>query len=174
LGVNLAFVHDLLGLDRGPDELNFPQMAVRAVLVFFITLATVRLGSKRFLSSMSAFDAIVGFILASVLARAVNGSASFFPTLGTGIVLIMLHRLCALLAYHFPAFEGIVKGHANILVRSGKPDRKVMCAHNITEADISEEMRLNGNITDLKEIEIATLERSGDISVVHAQRKQSG
>ena len=37
----------------------------------------VRLGDKRFLSKKTAFDAILGFILASMLARAVNGYVCF-------------------------------------------------------------------------------------------------
>jgi uncharacterized membrane protein YcaP (DUF421 family) len=161
-----------LGLERQPDQLTFVQMSARAVIVFILTLAIVRIGNKRFLSSMSAFDAIVGFILASVLARAINGSASFFPTLGAGLVLVLLHRLFALSAFHSKKFEDLVKGHTNVLVRAGKPDPNIMRQHSITQADLLEEMRLHGNVDDLKRVETATLERSGEISVVPVKEKQ--
>jgi hypothetical protein len=42
----------------------------------------VRVANKRIFSKTTAFDAVLGFIMASMLARAVNGSAAFFPTLG--------------------------------------------------------------------------------------------
>src|SRR5262245_12368099 len=38
----------------------------------------IRCGDRRFLSQKSAFDAVLGFILPSMLARAVNGTAAFF------------------------------------------------------------------------------------------------
>jgi uncharacterized membrane protein YcaP (DUF421 family) len=62
---------------------------LRGVIVFIATLAIIRCGDRRFLSQKTAFDAVLGFILASMLARAVNGTAAFFPTLGGGFVLVI-------------------------------------------------------------------------------------
>ncbi len=45
-------------------------------------LVMIRLGTKRSLAEKTAFDAVLLIVLASILARAVNGSAAFFPTLG--------------------------------------------------------------------------------------------
>ena len=63
--------------------------------MFIATLVIVRCGDRRFLSQKTVFDAVLGFILASVLARAVNGTAAFVPTLGAGFVLVVLHRMLA-------------------------------------------------------------------------------
>ncbi len=84
---------DILGLGMDPKQFTFVQLSVRATIVFITALIMVRVGNKRFLAKMSAFDAILGFILSSMLARAVNGSSAFFPTLGAGFVLIGLHWL---------------------------------------------------------------------------------
>jgi len=163
--------HDLLGLGLDPKDLNLLQMSVRGVVVFAATLAMVRMANKRFLSNMSAFDAILGFMLASVLARAINGSSSFFPTLGVGFVLVFLHRFFGKIAFHSKKFEDLVKGHTNVLVSKGKADEQAMRQHNITEADLYEQMRLHGNIEEMKEVDRAVLERSGEISVVHAKKE---
>ena len=163
--------HTLLGLGQEPKELNLLQMSVRGFVVFVVTLVIVRVANKRFLSSMSAFDAILGFILASVLARAINGSASFFPTLGVGFVLVLVHRLFGLIAFHSKKFEDLIKGHTNVLIRDGKADTKVMRGHNITEADLLEEMRLHGNVEARERVATATLERSGEISIVPKEKK---
>ena len=72
----------LLGLGLEPKNLTFLQIALRAVLVFIISLAIVRVANKRFLAKMTAFDAILGFILASMLARAVNGFGAVLSHLG--------------------------------------------------------------------------------------------
>jgi len=126
----------------------------------------VRVGNKRFLAKLSAFDAILGFILASMLARAVNGSASFFPTLGSGFVLVGLHAVMAKFSCRWEWFGFLVKGCSEVLVKDGKPDRKRLDANKISEADLLEEARLNGPVTDIKDIRLATMERSGEVSIV--------
>src|SRR5205823_11480670 len=86
----------LLGLGVEPKELTFLQVSLRGVIVFIVTLVMVRLSSKRSLAEKTAFDAALIVIIASVLARAINGSAPFFPTLGIGFILVLLHRLLGL------------------------------------------------------------------------------
>ena len=83
----------LLGLGVDPRNLTFVQISLRGIIVFLVTLATVRLGHKRSLSRKTQFDAVLLVIFAAVLSRAINGSAAFFATLGGGVVLVVLHRL---------------------------------------------------------------------------------
>src|ERR1043166_656454 len=85
----------MLGLGRDAAALTFMQISLRGVIVFVSALVIVRCGDRRFLSQKTAFDAVLGFILASMLARAVNGTAAFFPTIGGGFVLVVLHRILA-------------------------------------------------------------------------------
>src|SRR3954454_23680610 len=106
---------DILGLGLEPKDLTFIQISLRGIIVFIVSLAMVRVANKRFLAKMSAFDAILGFILASMLARAVNGSAAFFPTLGGGFVLVAIHALLAELSFRFHKVGLLVKGEAYIL-----------------------------------------------------------
>jgi len=131
-----------------------------------VSLAMVRLGNKRFLARMSAFDAILGFILASMLARAVNGSAAFLPTLGAGFVLVGLHALIGSLAFRWPWFGYLVKGRADVLVQNGNADQRRMKANKISEHDLMEEARLKGQVLEMKDIRQATIERNGEVSVV--------
>ena len=159
----------LLGLGLEPKSLTFLQIALRAVVVFIVSLAIVRVANKRFLAKMTAFDAILGFILASMLARAVNGSAAFFPTLGGGFVLVAIHAVLAELSFRSEKFGRLVKGCPETIVKNGQPDRRVMVASKISENDLLEEVRLNGQVTRLEEVELATLERNGKISVVTKQ-----
>src|SRR5258708_37066155 len=86
-------VYTLVGIGTEPRELTFLQVSVRGVIVFIATLIMMRLGSKRSLAEKTAFDAVFVVIIGSMLARAINGSEAFFPTLGTGFVLVFLHWL---------------------------------------------------------------------------------
>src|SRR5258708_17369356 len=102
------FVSPLLGLGAEPKDLTFIQISLRGVIVFIATLVMIRLGHKRSLSRKTAFDAVLIVILASVLSRAINGSAAFFATLGGGFVLVFLHRLLAYIAYHSHWFRCLI------------------------------------------------------------------
>src|SRR5689334_15742560 len=94
------FLGPILGLDLQPRDLTFLQISLRGVIVFLATLIMIRFGHKRSLARKTAFDAVLLIILASVLSRAINGSAAFFATLGGGLVLVLLHRLLAFIAFH--------------------------------------------------------------------------
>jgi uncharacterized membrane protein YcaP (DUF421 family) len=158
-----------LGLGLEPKDLAFSQVTLRGVIVFIVSLFMVRFSDKRFLPHKTAFDAILFFILASMLSRAINGGAPFFPTLGVGFVLVGLHRLIAILAYHSRGFGQLVKGSEELLILNGTVMDEKLHKHKLTMDDLLEEMRLNGNVTDPKKIKEAKYERSGEISVVKGE-----
>jgi len=160
---------ELLGLSMEPRQLTFLQVSIRAVIVFAATLVMVRISSKRSLAEKTAFDATLLVIIASVLARAINGSAAFFPTLGTGFVIVLLHHFLALIAYYSHGFGIAIKGKAAVLVENGKLQRKNMSRNHISEHDLEEDMRLDAGIEDLSKIRVARVERSGDISFIKAE-----
>ena len=159
----------LLGLGAETKELTFLQISLRGVIVFAATLVMVRLSSKRSLAEKTAFDAVLIVILASMLARAINGSAPFFPTLGTGFVLVILYRLLGAAAYYSHRFGILIKGKPVLLVQNGRLERKNMRRSYISEHDIEEDMRLNARTDDLSQIKVARVERSGDISFIKTE-----
>ena len=56
-----------------------------------------------------------------------------------------------------------------MLVQDCRLQRKNMLWEHITQHDLEEDMRLEAETDDLSEIQVARLERSGDISFVKAQ-----
>jgi uncharacterized membrane protein YcaP (DUF421 family) len=156
----------LLGLGVEPKDLTFTQISLRGIIVFLVTLAAMRIGHKRSLSRKTPFDAVLLVILAAVLSRAINGSAAFFATLGGGVVLVLLHRLFACLAFYSHGFGILVKGKPDVIVRDGKPDFQVMRRNHVSVHDLDEDMRLSAHTDDLSGIRLARVERSGDISFI--------
>jgi len=167
LGVHLTAA---LGLGQEATTLTFAQISLRGVVVFIVTLAIIRCGDRRFLSQKTAFDAVLGFILASMLARAVNGTAAFFPTLGGGFVLVMLHRTLAYWSRRSHKLGLLIKGRSDVIVRDGQVDDS-MAKHRLSEHDLLEDLRLHGNVGDVQDVALAVFERNGHISVV--RRKPS-
>ena len=168
MNTSSELLHTLLGIGTEPRDLTFLQVSVRGVIVFIATLIMVRLGSKRSLAEKTAFDAVFIVIIGSMLARAINGSEAFFPTLGTGFVLVLLHRLFGLAAYYSHTFGILVKGKPVLLVEDGEVQQKTMLREHISKHDLEEDMRLDAQTEDLSKIKAARLERSGDISFIRA------
>jgi uncharacterized membrane protein YcaP (DUF421 family) len=163
------FAEALLGLGTGPKELTFLQVSIRGLIIFVTTLVMVRLSSKRSLAEKTAFDAVLVVIVGSMLARAINGSAPFFPTLGGGFILVIIHRLFGLTAYFSHAFGIVLKGKPEVLVQNGVLNRRNMVWNHISEHDLDEDMRLEAKTEDLSKIKVARVERSGDISFIKAE-----
>lgn len=150
----------------GDLPLNWWQMAIRAVVVFFVALIIMRLGSKRIFGKHTAFDIVLGIIYGSVLSRAITGNAPFFPTLCAALVLVLLHRFLAFLAYSTSGpFGSFIKGNPVMLVKDGKLREEELKKNSLTEKDLQEAMRVGG-VTSIEDIETACLERSGDISII--------
>ncbi len=165
----LQLLQPLLGIGVQPKDLTFLQVSNRAVVVFIAALIMVRLSSKRSLAEKTAFDAVLVVIIGSMLARVINGSEAFFPTLGTGFVLVLLHRLFGLAAYYSHAFGFLVKGTPTVIVQNGRLERRNMFWNHISTHDLEEDMRLEAQTDDLSKIKTARLERSGEISFVKAE-----
>ena len=163
------FVGPLLGLGAEPRDLTFTQISLRSVIVFVLTLVMVRLSSKRSLAEKTAFDAILIVILASILSRAINGTAGFFNTIGGGFVLVFLHRSFSWVACRSHAFGGLIKGRSEVIVENGKPLLDMMRRNLISQHDLEEDLRLDAKVEDISKIRRARIERSGDISFIKAE-----
>ena len=76
-----SLVAAALGLGQEAKEMTVAQMALRAAVVYVVTVAFVRLAKKRFMGRATAFDVILGILLGSIVSRAVTGNAPFGPAL---------------------------------------------------------------------------------------------
>ena len=160
------FFLPLLGPDGKANELTLLHISARALFIFIVGLALVRIGDRRSLSEKTAFDAIFIVLVGSMLSRAINGTAPFFATLAAGIVLMLIHRACAFGACKSHAFGKLLKGEPVTLVRNGKIDRAEMRRSLVSEHDLEEDLRLDAKTEDVSTIASARLERSGDISFI--------
>jgi uncharacterized membrane protein YcaP (DUF421 family) len=155
-----------LGLNLDARNIHFYQMLIRSVIVFFALLYIIRLAERRFLANRNALDVVLTFLLASMLARAINGNTLFFGTIGAGFFLAALYRGLALLTCRFPLFGRWLKGLPEPLVDHGQIRKKALDRHHVSEDDLMEDLRLNGKITEVSKVRLAQLERSGEISVI--------
>lgn len=157
-----------LALGLGREHLDVAQMALRAAVVYVVTVLMVRAAKKRFMGRASAFDVILGIMLGSIVSRAITGNAPFLPALAAGAVLLAMHWLFSGVALGWHGFGALIKGRPRLLVRDGAIDRRAMRAAHMTERDLWEELRRQ-NIDRLEKVREAWLERSGDLSILKAE-----
>src|SRR4051812_19902195 len=156
-----------LGLGLESKELGIGQMALRAVVVYVVTVLMVRLGKKRFMGQSTAFDVILGIMLGSIVSRAITGNAPFVPALCAAAVLLAMHWQFSALAFRSHLFGEAIKGDPRVLVRDSAIDREAMRQAHMSEGDLWEDLRGEG-VSRLEQVAEARLERSGRLSVIKA------
>ena len=162
----LANLSSILGLDSAPQDLNLLQITLRGVLVLVASVFMVRVGDRRSLAQKSAFDLVLIVVIASVLARAVNGSSPLFATIGGAFILILLHRALARAILKWPVLGRLVKGQPVVLLQDGVIQKAAMNSQLVSEQDFDEDMRLEAKTENKAEIKTARLETSGDVSFI--------
>ena len=155
-----------LGLSLKGEDISVAQMSLRALLVFLLATAMIRIGNKRFMGKSTAMDVMLGIVFGSVVSRAITGNAPFFPALAGSATLILAHWAVSALGFRSHRIGTLFKGHETRLVKDGQLDHEAMKKSHITEHDLQEALRTNGKPPELREIQTAHLERNGDISIL--------
>lgn len=153
----------------GPDDaasLGSLEMSLRAIAVYVGGLVLVRIGRNRMLGRTSAFDIVLGFLLGSLLSRAINGSAPLVPTFASAAALVALHWIVAHVAHRVAVLDPLLKGARLPLVKDGRILPANLHRGEISERDLAEAMRLHGRVDSVEQVRHAYLERNGEISVI--------
>lgn len=158
-----------LGIEMDPRSFNVLQVSLRAIVIYLGGLAILRVGENRFLGKFTAFDIILGFVLGSVLSRAINGSGPLIPSLTATALLVTLHFLLAKTAFHTHRLGSLIKGRPEPLVKDGQILWEGMRSKSLSERDLEEALRLNAGLESCDQVKEARFERNGDISVVKKQ-----
>lgn len=156
----------ILGLSATrPEELATLQVCFRAIAVFIILIAYVRMGKKRFLGSATAFDAILLIVIGSIASRAISGTAPFVASLAATLVLILFHWVISFVARDSPVLSSLIKGHDTPIIKDGRVNRKSLRDAHMSDDDLAEDLRQQG-VDSPSEVKDARLERSGRLSAV--------
>jgi uncharacterized membrane protein YcaP (DUF421 family) len=160
-------LHYVFGGDFPDDPLKFHQAMARAVVVYLTGLAIIRIGKSRSIGRITTIDVLLGFVLGSLLSRGITGHASLSGTAAASAALVATHWLLTRMACQWHWFGNLIKGHADLVVKDGKPLLASMHRHNISIHDLEEALRLNG-IDNIQKVRLAYKERNGEISALAA------
>jgi uncharacterized membrane protein YcaP (DUF421 family) len=142
------------------------DIVLRALVIFVIIYALMRVLGRRELSSMEPFDLIMLVVIADLVQQgvtqqdySVTGAVLAIGTIGLLVV------LTSFLSFHIPRLRPVLNGRPVVLVESGKPIEDNMRRERITLEELAAQARLQG-IDSLRTVQWAVLETGGQISFI--------
>ena len=156
-------LYELFGEGR---ELNSLQMALRAVVVFFIAWLLLRISGRRSFGFRTPLDNVTAILLGAVLSRAVTGVSPFVPVVVACLCIVVLHRAMAWTIVRNKRILHFIEGDKILLYEKGNFIPGNMRRALVGEEDILQGLRKAGMTEQVQEMEKIFMERSGEISFV--------
>ena len=134
--------------------------------MFFITLLLIRLSGMRTFGKNTAFDIIITIMLGAILSRGITGASSFSAVVAAAAVMVIIHRVLAMMSMNSPSISKIIEGESRLLYKNGKIQWKNMKRSSLSLHDLEESIRQELNENSFDNIDEIYIESNGKISVV--------
>ena len=139
--------------------------ALRASFVYVFLLIVVRLLGKREIGNTSAFDLIVALILGEVVDEIIYGDVTILQGVVAIVVVAIWHVANSWASFKSKFIEKLTGAPPTVVIKNGQIQRKNLAKERLNEDELLSELRMMG-VDDVKEVEQATLEPNGKISVI--------
>lgn len=111
-------------------------VAAKALLLFLTAVGAFRIGERRILAEMSAFDFVAAVAVGAIVGRVPNATGtSYLEGAVTLVSVLVAHALLSRLRY-FPAVAGLVDHPPRILVAHGRIDERHLRRSGLTRSDL--------------------------------------
>jgi uncharacterized membrane protein YcaP (DUF421 family) len=148
------------------NSVNLLEIVARAAIVYFVILFGLRIGGKREIGQMTAFDLAVILLVANAVQNAMVGSdVSVTGGVIAALVLFDLNYAVGFARERVPALRLLLEGVPTVLVQEGRLLKENLEHEDIDEEMVEMSMREHG-VDNLKDVKLAVLETDGSISIV--------
>lgn len=145
------------------------DILIRSLVIFLFLWLVVRVGGKREVAQLTAFDMILLITVGDLVSQ---GILQEDYSLTTAFIAVATFSVAGLtlgaLGRRFPGFQPWLAGRARIVVRNGEPLLETLRSEQMTIQDIHEAARQQG-IRRLSDIELCVLETDGSFSFFTAE-----
>jgi uncharacterized membrane protein YcaP (DUF421 family) len=149
-------------------------VALSASLTYASVVVALRLGERRTLADMTAYDFAVAVALGTVIGRtATSASPSYAQGIVAVITLLAVHNALSWLRMRFPRIRRLIEHGPIVLVRHGGTDGRALAQARVTADDIDAALRQHG-LAGVGEASLVVLESSGAFSVVARSSEHPG
>ena len=145
---------------------------VRAIFLYIVVLAVMRLMGKREIGQLQPFELAISIMIADLAATPMTESGipitnGIMPILG----LLVMHLIISMINIKSRKARKIICGKPALLIFRGKIDQKVLKKERFTINELEERLRDN-NIFNIGDVEYAILETSGQVTVIPKPNKR--
>lgn len=141
-------------------------IAIRALILYTLLVAVMRLMGKRQIGQLQPFELVIVIVIAELAVIPMSNTG--IPLLNgiVGILVLMAAQiLISMLILYSERARGIICGKPVILINNGKPVREMLHRVRINMDDLMEQLR-NQEYPNISDIAYAVLETNGSISVI--------
>jgi uncharacterized membrane protein YcaP (DUF421 family) len=119
-------------------------VALKAVLLFMVAVIGLRLGERRTLAQLSAFDFAVAVAIGAIIGRGATAADTSFASSAVALVtFLFVHRVVAALRLHSRVVR-LIDHPPRVLVARGKLQERQLVRAGLTTADVNELLREKG------------------------------
>ena len=144
----------------------------RAIVLYIIVLAVMRLMGKREIGQLQPFELAISIMIADLAATPMAETGipitnGIMPILG----LLVMHLIISMINIKSTKARQIICGKPSLLIFRGKIDQNVLKKERFTINELEERLRDN-NIFNIGDVEYAILETSGQVTVIPKPNKR--
>jgi uncharacterized membrane protein YcaP (DUF421 family) len=145
---------------------GYLEIILRASAVYFFMLFAIRIFGKKELSQLSTSDLVLILLISNAVQNAMVGPDN---SLGGGLIAALV-LFCINYGFKLVMFKNkkateLIEGNTAILIYKGVVNEDIIKKEKITPEELEAVVREHGVLSSA-EVEIAVLERDGNISVV--------
>jgi uncharacterized membrane protein YcaP (DUF421 family) len=168
------------GAGRAAEVMQVPELigdasglgwvAVKAVLLFTVAVIGLRLGERRTIARLSAFDFAVAVAIGAIIGRGATASDTSFATSAVALVTFLVaHRVVAIGRRHSRVVR-LIDHPPRVLVARGELQEQELARAGLTAADVYALLREHG-VGDLGQVGYLLYETRGTVTVIGADRE---
>jgi uncharacterized membrane protein YcaP (DUF421 family) len=140
-------------------------VAAKAFLLYITAIFGFRLGERRTLAEMSAFDFVAAVAVGAIVGRVPNASTtSYIAGAVTLVTVLVAHRIISKLRY-FPSLATLFDHPPRVLVSRGKVVDSQLQRSGLTKNDLYGLLRQSG-VLELDEVHLVIFEQRGKVSII--------
>jgi len=152
------------------DAAGAGNIVLRTLIVYGVLLLGVRLSGKREIGQMTPFDLVVLLLVSNAVQNAMTGpDTSVLGGVLAAATLLLVNWTLAKVSYQIPALRRFVDGIPVLLVAHGEVLHRNLHREGISYDELMGALREH-ECAALEDVEMATLEIDGDISVIRKDR----
>src|SRR5215472_8907729 len=142
-------------------------VAVKAVLLFAVAVIGLRLGERRTLAQLSAFDVAVAVAIGSIIGRGATAATTSFASSAVALVTFLVaHRVVAILRRRC-RLARLIDHPPRVLVARGELQAEELARAGLTAADVYSLLREKG-VGDLAQVGYLLYEPRGAVTLIGA------